>query len=265
LEKGDLATPDATKRIEDNKKLIIDTLHPYFPEKEILHLMDQVSLRYFLNATHEDMVTHFRLALNMGEKKLSWRLQKLQGAPVTKIILCTYDRPGLFSKMVGVFTLNNITVLASHIFTLKNGLAFDIYEVTNPKDPYREEETWDKIGEAIEQALDDRLPLDDMIQRKVRKPLVSKRYPGPQARKVRINNEISDFFTVIEISAGTDVGLLYKVAKGIFSLGLDIRFAKFNSDEEKMMGNFYVMDSSGQKIHGEDQIAEIKQALLDVL
>ncbi len=75
----------------------------------------------------------------MGEEKHLWKLQRLTNVPVTRVIQCVYDKPGLFSKMVGVFTLNNIKVLSANIFTLKNGLAFDVYEVTNPPDPYRED------------------------------------------------------------------------------------------------------------------------------
>jgi [protein-PII] uridylyltransferase len=265
LEKGVLASPDATKSIEDNKRFIIDALAPHFAESDILHLMDQVSLRYFLNISSEDMVRHFHLALTMGEKKLSWELLKLTGAQVTKIILCTYDKPGLFGKMVGVFTLHNIKVLASHIFTLKNGLAFDIYEVTNPRDPFREEEIWSKIREDVSLALEDHLPLDDLIQKKGMATVDQWKYGTSQAKKIKINNEISDFFTVIEVSSGARVGLLYELAKEIFSLGLDIRFAKFNSDEEKMTGNFYVRDASGQKIHEEDQLDKIRRGILDVL
>lgn len=265
LERGVLASPVATKKIRDNKRLILDALVPNFPKKELIHLIDQVSSRYFLNTSLEDMLRHFHLALTMGERKLSWELKKLTGAPVTRVILCTYDKPGLFGKMVGVFALNNISVLAAHIFTMKNGLAFDIYDVTNPQDPFREEEIWKKIRDDIDLALEDRLPLDELIQKKGNMVLDSERYPVRQAKKVRINNEISDFFTVIEVSSGARVGLLYKLAKEIFSLDLDIRFAKFNSDEEKMTGGLHIMDSLGQKIHGNDQIAKIKRALLGVL
>ncbi|NNG08290.1 MAG: [protein-PII] uridylyltransferase, partial [Desulfobacteraceae bacterium] len=136
LEGGMLASPDATKRLEENRRHLSKRLEPEFRNEEILDLMEQVSTRYFLSNPQEDMVEHFRLALSMGKEKLSWSLQKLKDAPVTRVILCTHDRPGLFSKMVGVFTLNNIKVLSANIFTLKNGLAFDVYEVTNPLDPY---------------------------------------------------------------------------------------------------------------------------------
>ncbi|UCF85276.1 MAG: [protein-PII] uridylyltransferase [Desulfobacteraceae bacterium] len=263
---GVLASPDATKKIEANKKLLIEKLETHFQKNEIMSLIEQLSSRYFLNTTLEDMVEHFRLALTMGQEKHLWKLQKLANAPVTRVIQCTYDKPGLFSKMVGVFTLNNIKVLSANIFTLKNGLAFDVYEVTNPPDPYREDETWEKIRGELSLAMEDRLQLGSLLLTKKGQMMrYSEGYQSPIAKKIEINNEISDFFTFIEVSTGVKVGLLYELTEQIFSMGLDIRFGKFNRDKEKMTGVFYVRDSSGQKIQGEGQLEEIKQGILSVL
>jgi hypothetical protein len=38
-----------------------------------------------------------------------------------------------------------------------------------------------------------------------------------------------------------------------------------NRDKEKMTGVFYVRDSSGQKIQGEDELESIRQGILSVL
>jgi [protein-PII] uridylyltransferase len=265
LERGILASPDATKRLEENRKMLSKRLGKAFPKKETLQLMEQVSTRYYLTTPLEDMTDHFCLALTMGKEKLSWRLQKLKNAPVTRVILCTYDRPGLFSKMVGVFTLNNIKVLSANIFTLKNGLAFDVYEVTNPLDPYREEMMWNKIHQEATMAIEDRMPLEELITQKERKiiaPTTDYAYPS---KKVHIDNKASDFFTIIEVSSGDRIGLLYGLAEGVFSLGLDIRFAKVNSDKERMTGVFYVRDSDGQKILEEDEIEKIKLEIMSVI
>jgi hypothetical protein len=45
-------------------------------------------------------------------------------------------------------------------------------------------------------------------------------------------------------------------------MGLNIRFAKFNRDKEKMTGVFYVRDASGQKIQDENQLEDIRQGIL---
>jgi len=265
LERGTLASPDATKRLEENRKKLGEQLEPEFRREDIQNLMDQVSTRYFLNSPLEDMVQHFRLALTMGRETLYWTLQKLKDAPVTRVILCTYDRPGLFSKMVGVFTLNNINVLSANIFTLKNGLAFDVYEVTNPLDPYREEKMWEKIHHEAVEAIEGRIPLDELITKKEREIFPSSRDYAYPSKKVMIDNEASDFFTIIEVSAGDRIGLLYALAKAVFSSGMDIRFAKVNSDKERMTGVFYVRDSGGQKILDDDEIQKIRHEIMDVI
>ena len=265
LERGTLASPDATKRVEENRRSLLKGLKTGFPAKEIRFLMDQVSTRYFLNTPREDMVEHFRLALAMGQERLRWTLQKLKDAPVTRVLLCTYDRPGLFSNMVGVFTLHNISVLSGKIFTLKNGLALDTYEVTNPLDPYREEEAWDKVFEDARMAIEDRLALDDLITRKARMNLIPKAGYVLQAKQVKIDNEASDFFTLIEIKGGIRTGLLYDLARKIHALGLDIRFARVNSDKEKMTGVFYVRDGSGQKIFDAPVLEEARREILSVI
>ncbi|MBW2118732.1 MAG: hypothetical protein JRH09_12560, partial [Deltaproteobacteria bacterium] len=146
-----------------------------------------------------------------------------------------------------------------------NGLALDVYEVTNPLDPYQEMEKWEKIRKEIILALEDRLALDELIRKKERMTLAKERYLNSGSRKVKINNEASDFFTVIEVRSEEQIGLLYDLAKQVFTLGLDIRFAKVNSDQEKMTGVFYVRDAEGQKIHGDDKIEEIKEGLLSVM
>ena len=265
LERGNLASPDATRRVEEKKGSLSRRLRADFPAEDVLNLMEQVPTRYLINTPIGDMEEHYRLALSMDEAPLRWKLQKLKGAPVTRVILCTYDRPGLFSKMVGLFTLHNIQVLSGSIYTLKNGMAFDTYEVTNPLDPLREEEVWERIFKDACLAIAERLPLDAMIERKVRMSLNPSIQYASQARKVKIDNETSDFFTLLEVKGGVRTGLLYALAKRIHSLDLNIRFARVNTDREKMTGVFYVRDGSGQKIYDDLLLERTRQGILDVI
>jgi [protein-PII] uridylyltransferase len=109
------------------------------------------------------------------------------------------------------------------------------------------------------------LPLDELINKKERTVLSgSIGYTSP-AKRVRIDNKASDFFTIIEVSGGSRTSLLYDLAKGIHSLGLDIRFAKVSSDRERTTGVFYVRDDSGQKIYEDTILEETRHALLLVI
>ena len=265
LTKGLLATPDANREIERKKRFLKNELSGSFPESDIVNLIEHVPSRYFLNTSPEHIVQHFEMAMSMGDNKLKWKLEKLRRAPVTRILLCTYDKPGLFSQMVGVMTLNNITVLSADIFTLKNGMAFDVYEVTNPLDPYSEKEKWEKVYQEIDLTLKDQFPLDDRLQKKEDAVMGLETYGKTHIREVRINNEASDFFTIVEVRSAAIVGLLYKLAKNLFSMELNIRFAKFDRDDAYMSGDFYVTDLLGQKIYDEGRINKIQQGIMEIL
>jgi [protein-PII] uridylyltransferase len=157
-------------------------------------------------------------------------------------------------------------VLSANIFTLKNGLAFDLYDVTNPLDPLREEERWSKVLEEARQAIEDKLPLDELVSRKARMISFEETLsPYHPPERIRVDNEGSDFFTILEVGGGIRMGLLYDLAKKIFALGLNIRFARVNSDKEKMTGVFYVRDASGQKMYENSLIEKVRREILGVL
>ncbi len=264
LARGILATPDATEKIRGKREYIHEALIKDFDEKAVEHILDQVSSRYMLNTSPSDMTVHFSLALKLGDGNHAWRVDRRKDVPVTRVIQVTYDKPGLFSKMAGVFALNNMTILSAHIFTLKNGLAFDTYEVTNPPDLYQETEKWENTRNDLLKALDGRLMLDRLIQEK-RDAGMLKKYERPVKEKIVINNDESDFFTLIELRSGARLGLLYDVACAMFNLDLDIRAAKVDSDGEKMNGAFYVRDSAGEKVYEASAIAETEHRLMAAL
>jgi hypothetical protein len=113
---------------------------------------------------------------------------------------------------------------------------------------------WNKIHDEALQVIEDQIPLDELISKKERLLFSLGEDYGYQPKKVKIDNEASDFFTI-----------LYELAKEVFSLGLDIRFAKVNADKERMTGVFYVRDSGGQKILEENDIQRIKREIMSVI
>jgi [protein-PII] uridylyltransferase len=166
--------------------------------------------------------------------------------------------------MVGIFTSSNVQVLSASIATLKNGLAFDIYRVTNPVDPLREKEVWAKIRDEAEKAVAEGdefdADLEDRLIRRVGLPEGRKAW----IRTVRIDNDATDFFTCIEVYALHRRGFLYLLAKRLFALDLNIRFAKVHSDKEKITGIFHVRDNRGQRIQDEERIGVIRESILSL-
>jgi UTP:GlnB (protein PII) uridylyltransferase len=107
--------------------------------------------------------------------------------------------------------------------------------------------------------------LDDRIREKNRQTNQNPLHLFGDGAEVTVDNSVSDFFSSIEVKGTDRFCLLYDLAREIHSQSLDIRFAKVNSDGEKMNGVFYVKDNSGQKIYDDQWIEEIKGGLLSLM
>ena len=59
------------------------------------------------------------------------------------VTICAKDRPGLLAKIAGTLTLNNINILDVRIFTWRNNIALDIFEVEAPPDRLFEQDVVD--------------------------------------------------------------------------------------------------------------------------
>lgn len=172
------------------------------------------------------------------------------------------DRSGLFSDLAGVLALNNINVLSAHIYTWRDGTAVDIFRVSSPPDPLHPNETWEKVRRDLDSTFKGELSLTYRLDRKSEPSILSNRSPPSRPPQVRVDNESSDFFTLIEIFADDRIGLLYQITRSLFYLRVDIRIAKIATKADQVADIFYVRDLEGQKVEDEERIKEIKKALL---
>jgi [protein-PII] uridylyltransferase len=80
-----------------------------------------------------------------------------------------------------------------------------------------------------------------------------------------VDNQSSDFFTLIEVFTDDRIGLLYRITHTLFMLGIDIRIAKIATKADQVADVFYVLDLEGQKVLEEAKVEEIREVLLQEL
>jgi [protein-PII] uridylyltransferase len=91
-----------------------------------------------------------------------------------------------------------------------------------------------------------------------------KLYPAPRADvpvRVAVDDEVSDFFTVIEVGAPDRIGLLYDITRTFADLHLDVHLAKVATYGGRVVDAFYVRDDLGRKLGDGERIAELEAAL----
>ena len=175
------------------------------------------------------------------------------------------DRPGLISKIAGVFTLNNIDILDVQVFTWRNNIALDIFEVKPPPDRIMEDEKWEQTAKNLTTALSGDLDLTKALRKKTATLRRTNRRMRRIPHRITVDNTSSSFFTIIEVVTYDFRGLLFNVANALFNCDLNIWVAKIATKADQVVDVFYVWDLNGQKVDSEDKVENIKTAILDRL
>jgi len=217
---------------------------------------------YLLAFTPEAIKQHLRL-------KGRLRTQPVILIPEDKgscwsLLFMAKDRTGLLSRIFGVLALENIQVLAAQIFTLKDGTVVDTLDVIPTVKRDFSEMDWNRLEKGLEKAVAGRLGLPHRLAEKYR-PLMGT--PGPSSliggrSEVTIDNEVSNFYTVIDIVADPKIGLLYSVTRTMAEFGINIYRAMVATMGDRNTLSFYCLDGYGQKILDEELLDELKRAIL---
>jgi [protein-PII] uridylyltransferase len=265
LEKGELATHKAVKTVEKKKAQVLSSTSTPYEQQAISALFSVMSPRYLLYTPAPDILKHVELYNSLKNDEIVWQVAKTSDSNIRNVTVCAQDSPGLFSKIAGVFTLNNIDILDAQIYTWQNNVALDIFKVKPPPDPLFEDERWSRAKKHLKSAINDKLDLGVSIKERIEDRRSNKTHMGQKPDQIVVDNDTSDFFTIIEVFTNDFPGLLFKVTNALYRCGLDIRIAKIATNVDQVVDIFYVRDLDGQKVDSSDQVSAIKSAITEIL
>jgi [protein-PII] uridylyltransferase len=184
----------------------------------------------------------------------------------TEIILCTYDQPNLFSKLAGAMALAGANIINAKIFTLKNGMVVDVFQVQDATGQVLDRpDRLAKMSVYIEQALSGELNLAEAFAKRPPEYLNASRNAVVLPGQVFIDNDASNIHSVIELTGRDRNGFLYAVTKTIGELGLSIATAHISTYGTQVADVFYVKDIFGMKITHDTKLKQVRDALLKPL
>lgn len=267
MEKGELVTKRAIRIIEEKKERIVTASQTADERIENTRLMDLMSPRYLLHTPSQEIPEHIALYHRMKARPFVWHIDKSADGKTRTITLCAQDRPGLLSRVAGVLTLNKINILDFRVFTWRNNVALDIFEVQAPPDQFFEDERWERIEGHMLAALNDELDLASELASREGgfRTLEDKETTKYRPQKVVIDNETSSFFTIIEVIAWDFPGILYRITDAIFRCRLDIWVAKIAGQVDQVVDVFYVRSFDGEKVDSPEEEAQIRETIGAIL
>jgi [protein-PII] uridylyltransferase len=261
LKKGELASRHAVQTIEKKQDIILASAQNPDERSRLASTFNIMSPRYVLTMPAENILKDISLYHGMQDREFVWQISKDKTADTRIVRICAKDRPGLFSKIAGMLTLNNLDILDAQIFTWRNNIALDIFTIKPPLDKIFEDERWAVAEKNLTSALTGDLDLASQLGKKIETASPIKPRASKRPHKVNVDNESSSFFTIIEVFTYDFPGLLFAITDTLYQADLDIWVAKISTNIDQVVDVFYVRDIHGQKVDSDDQVLRIKEAI----
>ena len=263
IENGELATEQATKIIEKKKEHVVSTASNNEQKNLMQECFNKMSPRYLLYSSSDEMSCHIQMFSQLNGQNAVMHVEEHETN--TRILtVCAKDRPGLFSLITGILSVHNISILDARVYTWTNRIALDIFKVSAPKDRIYENDMWKRIEFKLQEGLANDLNVQQMLAEKKQYTISEKKVHYPPAR-INIDNQLSAFYSIVEVFAIDRLGLLFGITDTLFRSGLNIYFAKIGTNLDQVVDIFYVKDLNGHKIQSDEQIETLKQKISDVI
>ncbi len=226
--------------------------------------IERVSYRYLLSQSPEVILKHYDMERELAGHTLSLRAERAE-EEMWQVTVVTRDRPGLFALIAGVLWSRGLNILSADIFTREPGVACDILIVERVPDPLHPDELWAKVDNDLRRSLAEPSYLGEILETKRRPSVLQPRCIPRKGDKVLIDEDGSDFYTIIEVYTWDRPGVLHNITNTLYELGLTIQLAKISTPGAQVADVFYVTDLAGNKLMDYETHERIRERLLDCL
>jgi [protein-PII] uridylyltransferase len=261
LEKGEGMGKELQEQTTRIQEEVLDLLQGQIPSPKISEYLVSISSRHYGGYNSRAIAQQILMAEKLKEQKVVLEGEEKPEEGCEEITVVALDEPGLFARISGVLTANYLNILSAQISTWENGVAVDTFRVQNLIDESLfESRRWNKIQRNLEEVFRGEIQVSSLVD-EMKVPLFQKYSPSREATRVQVDNESSDFYTIIEVHTYDRPGLLYRITQKLFTLELSIAMARISTKVDQVVDVFYVQDLSGAKIEDEEFIKKVKEEL----
>jgi [protein-PII] uridylyltransferase len=241
---------------------MIKTLENSLSPEIFSEYAEQLPDRYLSCYSSAEITHHIEMARSIEKEFLlvEWEIEKEIRAKVT---VCTKDHYGLFSKITGSMFLNRLNILEAQIHTWENGVALDTFFVEDLTGDI--ERRLQQFRRDLKEILSGIASVKTLLSQKTESNVIKPKVTPKVSTEVKIDNQDSDFYTIIEVIGEDRLGILYEITQALTDHGCDIHFARISTLGNRIVDVFYVQDEWGEKIEKKNRIDRLKQTLLNRL
>jgi [protein-PII] uridylyltransferase len=217
---------------------------------------------YWIAESEEVIAQNLAQMADSAGAPLTVTTQADEARGATLVMVLAADHPGLFYRIAGGIHLAGGNIIDARIHTARNGMAVDNFLVQDPLGrPFSDPGQLERLGTTIGDALANRVKL---VPQLAARPLARPRAQAFDVRpRVEFDNDASNRFTVVEVSARDRPALLNRLARALFEAGLIVHSAHVATYGERGVDTFYVTDLFGTKVDAASRLKAIEKRLLE--
>jgi len=185
---------------------------------------------------------------------------------VSLLTVITKDYPKALSDICGTITSSDINIIGAQIFTRSDGLIIDSFLVVDENgSSVIAPEIQTAFKRNIRAVVTEKIGVAELIKTNIQRWKHRKKNAVFSRPRIKIHNDISSKYSVIDIFTIDYTGLLYDITSILASFNIDIHTAKVGTDEDQIADAFYVRESGGGKIEDKTTLENITSALTETL
>jgi [protein-PII] uridylyltransferase len=266
---GSEAPPNDAEMTARFREQVANCLAGLLPLSEIERHIALLPDRYVRITRPDAAATHLQLIEELNADTFARRWTS-HGRTTTELTICTRDRHSLCADIAGSLAAQGIEILSAELNTREDGIALDVFILREASTHHAIDMTrYPVIERALRKAIAGDSDIGALVERwrtknAPRKRKASLATASPNLPQVVCDNEASESLTLVEVRANDEAGLVYKIASGLASLGLDIVCAKIATEKSDALDVFYVTDDQGMKL-SESMMQSTKISLTEFL
>ncbi len=248
IDNGDLVSRESTNRHERTRNTVKRRLiSAGMDQDHVSALVDSFGRRFLLR--HEpEAITLLIPAVEEVAKGIHIVRLMVHDSTVTVI---GPDHPGLLASITGVLTASGCSVRSAEVHTRSDGVAVDVMTVEPQRGRPLSQLDWRMIETNLAAAVTGDYDTRGRVAHR------ANLYDNTAGSDVVVNvdNEVSDWYSVVDVSGNDRIGLLYDITAALADLGADVHFAKVSTEGGVARDSFNVRDATGAKYPNPEEFA----------
>lgn len=267
LESGNFTQERVNQIAEEIKKEAILLVKEKVPGTIRDEYLQNMPVKYFLGNSPQEIAEHLELAEEaQKEQHLVCRVHDLKKDNLNEMVLFTVSTPGLLAKVAGILSANDLNIVDAKQSVSKQGWALLSIRFTDSQGQMlRESRRWEPLKKDLAKVLEGKERVATLIELRKKPSWMQKKIARTFPSRVEVDNDVSAYYTVIDIYTHDRMGLLYEILTALSNLGLYVDVSKISTKVDQVADVFYVKDIFGQKITQSEKLRRIQSELLKVV